>query len=98
MKQSIISAGQSLVDVALQELGSVEALFALADANGLAITDALRPGQALSIPDAAVALPDVAAYFVQRGQRINTNNASAVDDETPIEAGIFDETYAPVFE
>jgi len=67
-----ISQGQSLLDVVLQTQGSLEALFELADANGLAISDVLTPGQVLSIPAATQARPEVAAYFAQRGQRINT--------------------------
>ncbi len=66
-----ISAGQSLVDVCLQELGTVEALFELADANGLTITAALRPGQLLTVPESISGRPDVVSYFAGRQQRIN---------------------------
>lgn len=68
-----VSEGQSLVDVAVQECGSLTALFDLADANGLAITDALTPGQVLALP--APTAPDVASYFATRRQRINTGDA-----------------------
>ncbi len=72
MSQTIVTEGQSLVDVAIQELGSVEALFDLADANGLAITDELTPGRVLVVPDSAAAVPAVVSYFSARQQRINT--------------------------
>lgn len=72
MSQSLITAGQSLLDVALQELGSVEALFDLADANGLAITDELTPGQVLEVPTSLATQPSLVSYFQGRGQRINT--------------------------
>ena len=39
---------QCLVDIALQECGSVEAVFAIAERNGLAITDDLAVGQVLT--------------------------------------------------
>lgn len=39
---------QCLVDIALQECGSVEAVFAIAERNGLAITDDLAVGQILT--------------------------------------------------
>ncbi|MCC3159527.1 hypothetical protein LJ737_19955 [Hymenobacter sp. 15J16-1T3B] len=65
-----VSAGQNLFDVALQELGSREGAYALAAANGLAVTDPLTPGQVLALP--AVVATDVAGYFAARGQRINT--------------------------
>lgn len=72
--KTIITEGQSLVDVAIQELGSVEALFDLADANGVAITDQLTPGQALEVPASSAAVPAVVGYFSGRGQRINTGS------------------------
>lgn len=72
MNQTNVSTGQSLVDVALQELGHVEALFDLADANGLSLTEALTPGTKLVIPASAAALPDVASYFTGLAYRVNT--------------------------
>ncbi|MBO2009162.1 LysM peptidoglycan-binding domain-containing protein [Hymenobacter negativus] len=69
---TLITQGQSLVDVAVQELGSVAALFDLADANGLAITDLLTAGQTLTVPAADAADLPTAAYFASRAQRINT--------------------------
>ena len=38
---------QSLFDVAIQVLGSAEGVFALAERNGLSITDRLTDGQEL---------------------------------------------------
>ncbi len=72
MSQMIVTEGQSLIDVAIQEYGSVEALFDLADANGLAITDLLTPGQVLAVPSSAAAVPSLVSYFRARAQRINT--------------------------
>jgi hypothetical protein len=58
--------------VCLQELGSPAALFDLADANGLAITDLLTPGQLLLIPEASqLAAPEVASYYAARAYRVN---------------------------
>ena len=45
--QIIVKDQQSLLDVAVQYLGSAEAVFALAERNGISITDRLRDGQAL---------------------------------------------------
>jgi hypothetical protein len=78
MSQVVVSAGQSLLDVALQEAGSLAALFALADASGVAITDVLKPGQLLEAPAAAVVQPDVVGYFRGRGLRINTGDVPAL--------------------
>lgn len=68
---TIVSAGQSLLDVCLQELGAVDALYELADANGLTITATLRPGQQLQVPAAVLSRPEVVSYFAARQQRIN---------------------------
>lgn len=76
MSQAIVTAGQSLVDIAIQELGSVASLFDLADAAGLAITDVLTPGQLLPVPAAVAADLPTAAYFRQRGQHINTGSTA----------------------
>lgn len=78
MSQTTITAGQSLVDVAIQELGSVEALFDLADAAGLAITDLPEPGAVLPVPASASAAPAIASYFAGRAQRLNTGAPPAL--------------------
>ncbi len=83
MSQALITAGQSLVDVAIQELGSVGAAFDLADAAGLAITDVLTPGQVLEVPASALARPELVSYFRNRGQRINTGDEAAPAPAAP---------------
>ena len=91
---TIISAGQSLADVCLQQLGTLDALFALADANGLSISDALAPGQVLQVPATVLSQPQVAAYFSGRAQRINTGNGLLLPTPPPEKAaGIFDKTF-----
>lgn len=75
MKQTTVSSGQSLIDVCLQELGTLDSLFDLADANGITITQLLTPGQVLQVPASALSRPAVAAYFSQRQQRINVADA-----------------------
>ncbi|MDR1199068.1 MAG: hypothetical protein LBK94_08690 [Prevotellaceae bacterium] len=44
---------QSLLDVAIQEMGSAEAAFDIALANSIDVTDDLQVGQILQIPQAA---------------------------------------------
>lgn len=57
---------QSLLDIAIQEYGTASGVFALAVANGLDVTDTLKPGQVLTIPDWEGKDKDVAAYFQSR--------------------------------
>jgi LysM repeat protein len=41
---------QSLLDIAIQEMGSAEAAFDIALANNIGVTDDLQVGQTLQIP------------------------------------------------
>ena len=74
MNKVIVSDGQTLLDIALQELGTVEAAFNLADANGLTITTALAAGQSLTVPVSAAASAELATYYASRGHRVNTGS------------------------
>ena len=47
--RSTIHSRQSLLDIAVQECGSVEAAFALSERNGIALTDDLAAGQELEV-------------------------------------------------
>ena len=51
--QVLIMSGQTLLDLAMQELGSVEGAFELALLNSLAITDELSEGNTLKYPTIA---------------------------------------------
>jgi hypothetical protein len=85
---SIVSDGQSLLDVCIQELGDVATAFDLADANGLAITDQLQAGQQLVVPASVLSRPEVARYFAGRQQRINTTNLTS--NPAPLQEGLVD--------
>ena len=58
---------QCLVDIALQACGSVEAVFAIAERNGLAITDDLVVGQALTYETADIEDKQVVAAYASNG-------------------------------
>lgn len=55
---------QSIIDLAIQTAGSVEAAFDLAKKNGLSLTDELTAGQELAAVD--VVSKPVASYFNQK--------------------------------
>jgi hypothetical protein len=69
-----VRAGQCLLDVAIQNYGSMEALFVLAKDNGLEVDDDIAAGQLLQIretlPDTAD--PDIVAYYQLNGTRVNS--------------------------
>jgi hypothetical protein len=53
MTDKKVLSGQTIIDMAVQELGDASRAFELAVLNGLSLTDDLSVGQVLSIPDAA---------------------------------------------
>ena len=53
--------GQSIFDIAVQELGSAEAVYDLAVLNGLSVTDVLEIGQEILLP--AVSNKTIADYY-----------------------------------
>ena len=50
MRKITVFVEQTLVDIAVQYLGSAEAVYALAQLNGLSITSILANGQELLLP------------------------------------------------
>lgn len=58
---TIVKAGQTVADIAIQMCGTQESLFAVALLNGVGITDALTPGS--QIEGGTLAVFDVADYF-----------------------------------
>ena len=51
MRKATVRVNQTLVDIAVQYCGSVEAVFELAQMNGLSVTDELTAGQELILPE-----------------------------------------------
>ena len=43
--KTVVQAGQTLLDIAVQEYGTIEAAFMLARTNDMGITDTLQAGQ-----------------------------------------------------
>ncbi|GGG33444.1 hypothetical protein [Hymenobacter glacieicola] len=83
MNKVVAGEGQSLLDVCLQTLGDMGALYDLADANDMAITDPLTPGQAVVVPASVSGRPEVVAFFSARGYRVNTANQPAPTSAPP---------------
>lgn len=57
---------QSLLDVAIQHTGSVENCFAIAAANGLAVSDLLSAGSVLVIPGTLKNDNDILNYYTSK--------------------------------
>jgi len=75
MRQVIVQQGQTIVDIALQEYGSVEGLFALLEANQtLDLDSQLEPGQKVLVREEDVVNSDIVNYY----QRNNISVVSSL--------------------
>lgn len=64
--RSTIHSRQSLLDIAIQECGSFEAAYELAERNGLAVTDDLETGAELGFIREDVTKKQVVAHLAAR--------------------------------
>lgn len=65
MQSVTVRDGQTLFDIAIQQLGSVDRVFDLAQLNGLGINDNLVSGQVLLLPDVAFENATTVDYFTK---------------------------------
>lgn len=85
MKTVTVLNNQSLNDLAIQEYGSIDGVMQLAVANGLSITDALKPGQVLEVPDFDGSADTVRYY---KANALKPSSAVAEDFDIPRKEGI----------
>lgn len=62
----IVLHNQSLFDVALQHSGSIESIFEIILANDLSLTDEVKAGQTLTIPDIILKDNDILSYYTAK--------------------------------
>lgn len=77
LKQVETYQGQSTLDIALQEYGSLEALFDLLGDNGLTLESLPETGLELEVYTEKAQRPDVVAFYEDYstgGERPNTGN------------------------
>lgn len=77
MERITILDGQSLFDLAIQHAGSIDAVFALASANGLSVTDDLAAGGLVDAVD--VSSKPIANYYANNG--LTPATALTADDK-----------------
>lgn len=70
--------GQNLLDIAIQETGSIENVFLIAEANSVSVTDNLSAGVSIIIPDSVVIDTKVKNYF--DGRKLKP--ATSVDSQS----------------
>lgn len=76
--RSTLHSRQSLLDIAIQECGAFEAAYELAERNGLAVTDDLKPGTELEFIQEDVIKKQVVAHLAAR--RIKPATAASEED------------------
>lgn len=80
MKTTTALSGQTLFDIAIQELGGIETVFSLLDANpGLQLDLSIPDGTVVNVPDAMVN-KRIAAYFAEN----NLRPVSGIGEESVI--------------
>jgi hypothetical protein len=80
MKTTTALSGQTLFDIAIQELGGIESVFSLLDINpGLQLDLSIPAGTVVNVPDAMVN-KRIAAYFAEN----NLRPVSGMGDESVI--------------
>lgn len=70
--QLVVNHNQSLLDLSVQENGSVATAFELALLNGISLTDALIPGQQLNFVKSTLADDEIVGYFKNKKVKIAT--------------------------
>lgn len=89
-----VNQGQNLLDVTLQEYGSIEGVINLVFDNELTLNDTLIGGQELTIDESKTVTPDVVQYFVSQKIKVNTGELPPVEEELRI----FDDSFDASFE
>lgn len=89
---TVVQAGQTLLDIAIQEYGTIEAAFMLAKANDLSITDTLQAGQVIEIPE--MVYNSVLAEYCQRNSVCPATSEAA---SNAIRLKIFTEQFTDQF-
>ncbi|WP_420582094.1 hypothetical protein [Reichenbachiella sp.] len=72
MRSITVNNGQNLLDIALQEYGSIEGIIQLARDNGLRVDDYLETGSTLLIDDTKVVNAKVLKYLADKDTTINS--------------------------
>ncbi|KMQ63004.1 hypothetical protein ACM46_13720 [Chryseobacterium angstadtii] len=79
---------QSILDIAIQHTGDVQNCFDIAIANGMAVSDLLTTGKALSVSDITNAKADVLQYYQSKNIKPATGTTLSEERQVPSLKGI----------
>jgi len=83
MKEVVVARGQTILDICLQEAGSLDAMFALCDLNNIMPDDVLAPGQIIKVPEPSGSGLDVAIQLGMSGKYVNTQLGAEMPNDVP---------------
>jgi len=63
MKEVKILFGQTIIDIAMQELGDASRIFEVADLNNISVTSDLVPGSLIAVPNPAPEKSNIVKLF-----------------------------------
>lgn len=84
---------QTLSDIAIQVYGTIEAVVAIAEANGVGVTDDLPAGLELECPDEVYG-----RYLQSYVRKRKIESATAADPDGEVRMKIFTEQFTKEFE
>ena len=90
--KTTVKDGQTLADIAIQEYGSWEAMMAIAQKNGISITNVPEPGTALTLPDGTWNM------VMQNYCKNNDVSPATARDNADIHLRIFGEEFTKPFQ
>ena len=88
MNVAFTHSGQNIIDVTVQETGSVEGLLAVLRNNGLSANDVLAHGTQINTFTEDVVKADVREFYRRRDYVVNTGEVAGEEEEPPAPGGI----------
>lgn len=93
MAKVVISEGQNIIDLCIQEYGGIQSLISFCKENNLEFTETLTPGSSVNIDTVNISRKQVVAYNKKNRIRANTGILVPTSDD-----GIFDDTFDETFQ
>jgi len=90
----LVNSDQNIIDMAIQETGSIEGLISFLRLNSLSPSAELVAGTSLKVKGADIIDPNVTSFYKQLNLKVNTG----FDGQQGEQEGIFDYTFDFTFE
>lgn len=94
-EQVIIQSGQNLVDLSIQEMGSIEGMVALMKLNGFSFSSVPTAGETLKVNSSDVVNLNARAFYKNRRHHVNTGDDTS---ELPTNARLLEDGFFRLLE